>query len=147
MNETIKDILGLLQQPFSMHKIKVQSRCAKNLPKVNLSKIDGHQVIHNILTNAIQAMPAGGTVSIHTSFDAKSKLVTVEITDQGVGIASAHLPKVFEPFFTTKDHGVEKSSGLGLSIVYAIVQAAGGSINIQSSLRKGTQVRLLFPYD
>jgi signal transduction histidine kinase len=145
INEVIKDIVELLQHQMSINKIKYQIRLKKDIPGVMLSRIDGHQVVHNVLTNAMQAMPAGGTVKIRTSLDVKSQRVIVDVVDEGVGINSQHLSKIFEPFFTTKDHGVEKSSGLGLSVVHAIVQAVGGSIDVQSSLRKGTQVRIFLP--
>jgi len=145
INKIIGDILELLKNQFVDYKIKSSVRLKKGVPLVYLSRIDAHQVMQNIIANAIQAMPAGGLVKIRTLYDEKQKFVIVEISDEGVGIDPQHLPKVFEPFFTTKDHGVEKTSGLGLSIVYAIVQAAGGSITIQSSLRKGTQVRIFLP--
>ena len=72
-------------------------------------------------------------------------MITVDIEDSGVGIPQENLARIFEPFFTTKHFGVEKRSGLGLSIVYSLVQSAGGDIEIQSSLRKGTFVRVLLP--
>ena len=145
VNDVIEDILDLLDQQFSASRIKISKRLGKQLPLVGLSRIDGHQVIHNLLTNAIAAMPGGGNIRIRTFLDKTSKLMAIEVIDDGVGITSKHLPKVFEPFFTTKEQGIEKSSGLGLSIVYAIIQEAGGSIHIQSSLRKGTQVNILLP--
>src|SRR5262249_17980168 len=133
INDVISDILGLLKQEFSSSKIKSYVRLHKNIPLVTLNRLDAHQVIHNVISNALQAMPGGGIMRIRTSIDKKSKYVVVDISDEGVGIDPQHLAKVFEPFFTTKEHGIEKSSGLGLSIVHAIVSAAGGSINIHSS--------------
>ncbi len=145
INEIVEDILGLLEQQCRDSKIKVHKHLQKNLPLVHISRLNGHQVIHNILANAVEAMPAGGNIKIWTLYKKRSKFVTIEVIDEGVGITSQHLPRVFEPFFTTKEQGVEKSSGLGLSIVYAIIQSVGGSIHIQSSLRKGTQVKILLP--
>jgi signal transduction histidine kinase len=145
INEVITSILELLQQSFTLNKIKHQVRLAKELPLVKLNRVDGHQVIHNILTNAIQAMPGGGTIKIRSLWDSKLKKVIVEISDTGIGITPEHLSKVFEPFFTTKDYGVEKSSGLGLSVVNAIMKGIGGDIYVESSLRKGTQVRISIP--
>lgn len=145
INEVVKEILELLRQHISLNKIKQQIRLAKDLPNVRVNRVDGHQVIHNVVTNAIQAMPAGGTIKIRTAFEKKSNMIRVEISDTGVGITPEHLSKVFEPFFTTKDQGVEKSSGFGLSVVHAIVQAVGGSINVTSSLRNGTQVKIFLP--
>jgi len=55
------------------------------------------------------------------------------------------LPKVFEPFFTTKERGIDKSAGLGLSIIHSIIHAVGGTVHIKSSLRKGTTVQISLP--
>ena len=145
INSIINDILGLLKNQLSNSKIKTYVRLGKNVPLVKINNFDGHQIIQNILTNAMNAMPAGGKIKITTSHDVKSKGVTVEISDDGVGISQTRLVKIFEPFFTTKEQHVEKSSGLGLSIVYSILQASGGSIKINSSLRNGTQVQMFLP--
>ena len=145
VHEVINEILDLFGPQFLACKIKTSFRFQKDIPKVKLSPIDGYQVMHNVISNAIQAMPGGGSIKIRTLFEKKSKLVIVEVIDQGVGIAPGHLPRVFEPFFTTKEGGIEKNTGLGLFIVHTIVQAVGGSIDIQSSLRSGTQVRIVLP--
>ncbi len=145
INGVINDILGLLDQQFSVSRIKVNVRLKKGIPNINLSRLDGHQVVYNVIINAIQAMPGGGIIKIRTLYERKIRCVVIDISDEGIGITPKHLSRIFEPFFTTREHGVEKSSGLGLSIVYAIVQAAGGEIDIQSSLRKGTQVRIFLP--
>ncbi len=145
INEVIDDISKFFKQQISLRNIKQQTRLNKGVPKVNLSRVEGHQVMHNVLTNALQAMPAGGVLKIRTSFDEKLNVVIVEVIDDGVGISPEHLSNIFEPFFTTKDQGIEKSSGLGLSVVHAIISAAAGSVDVQSSLRKGTQVRISIP--
>ena len=145
INEVIKDILELLEQEISLREIKQKICLNKNVLNVCFSRVEGHQIIHNVLINAIQAMPAGGTLKIYASLEKKSNCVVVEVVDDGVGISSKHLANIFEPFFTTKDQGIEKSSGLGLSVVHAIISAAAGSVDVQSSLRKGTQVRISIP--
>lgn len=145
INEVIKEVLKPFRSKFVNSKIKPYIRLGQNVPLVKLNKLDGHQVIYNILTNSVKAMPAGGGIRIRTSYDLKIKMVVIEISDDGVGISQQRLAKIFEPFVTTKEQEVEQSSGLGLSIVNAIVQGSGGSINIHSSLRKGTQVRIFLP--
>lgn len=145
INDVIKDIAELFNQQLSSTKIKLHLRLKKEVPLVCINRVEGHQIFHNVLTNAIQAMPAGGTIKVRSIFDTAMNFIIVEVVDDGVGITPEHLSKIFEPFFTTKDQGVEKSSGLGLSVVHAIVQAVGGSIDVQSSLRKGTQVRIFLP--
>ncbi len=145
INDVINDVAKIFRQQAFLNEIRYQIRLNKNISLVNLNRLDGHQVIHNVLANAIQALPAGGVIKICTSFDKKTNSVLVEVLDDGVGISPENLSNIFEPFFTTRGYGVEKSSGLGLSVVHAIVQAVGGSIHVQSSLRKGTQVKILLP--
>ncbi len=145
INAAIIDVLKLFKNKLLRSKIEITLRLSTKLPKVKLNLFDCRHIIHNILSNAMRALPAGGNIKIHTSLDNPSQSVMVEISDDGVGMSQQRLAKVFEPFFITKEQGVEKASGLGLSIVYTIVQAAGGSINVRSSLRKGTQVRMLLP--
>ncbi len=145
VNDVIKDMVVLLSQQLEQGKLTVRHRLGKDLPLIAVGPVECHQIINNVLVNAIQSMPAGGVIKIRTFLDKAGKFVVVEVEDQGVGITPEHLSKVFEPFFTTKERGIEKSAGLGLSIVYSIVNAVGGSINIKSSLRKGTCVHIALP--
>ena len=145
VNEVITDIVGLLKQQIAVARIKVSLRLAKDVLLVRLSKVECHQIVHNVLVNAMQAMPAGGVVKIRTTLDRMCKTAVFEVQDEGVGITPEHLSQIFEPFFTTKERGFEKSTGLGLSIVHAIVEKAGGEIHIKSSLRAGTVVRINLP--
>ncbi len=145
VNDVIKSVLSLLDQQFKKAKVKIAARLSADMPMAKISGIDCHQIIHNVFINAIQAMPAGGKLKINTSVNKSKSRIFIDIEDEGVGITEEHLIKVFEPFFTTKERGVEKSSGLGLSIVYSIVHSIGGDIQIESSLRKGTAVHIELP--
>ena len=145
INEVVREIAGLLKQQMAAVRVKVSLRLSKNALPVRLSNVECHQVVHNVLVNAIQAMPAGGVVRIRTVLDKVNKMAVLEVRDDGVGITPEHLPQIFEPFFTTKERGFEKNAGLGLSIVNAIVEKAGGGIHIKSSLRAGTVVRIDLP--
>ena len=145
VNAVIEEILTLFHRQLESTKIKVVSRLVKDLPEVRLGKVECYQVIHNVLLNAIQAMPAGGKVLVRTSLDQDKRFVVIDIEDEGVGITPEHLSKVFEPFFTTKERGKKKNTGLGLSVVYATVHSTGGDVHIQSSLRKGTKVHIDLP--
>lgn len=109
------------------------------------------QVVHNLLINAIQAMPQGGVVLVRAKnleIGKESrppltagKYVKVTIADQGLGIAKENLPRVFDPYFTTKDHG----SGLGLATCYSIVRKHGGFITLKSKPGVGTAVHFYLP--
>lgn len=145
INDVIKNVIVDLSQQLKSACIKLVPRLGKELPRVALGPIECHQIIHNVIMNAIQAMPAGGIIKVGTSLDKARGSIGIDITDEGVGIAPDHLPKVFEPFFTTKERGSGKSSGLGLSIIYSIINAVGGSVHIKSSLRRGTTVQIFLP--
>ena len=110
-----------------------------------------NQVIHNIVLNADQAMPRGGTIDItleNKDIDKQSGLplpggpyVKISIQDKGTGIEAEHLEKIFDPFYTTKPDG----SGLGLASAYAIVNRHGGHISAFSEVGKGTTVEIYLP--
>jgi len=144
INDVIKSVSGELSEQLKSSRIKLVSRLGKKLPLAKVGLIECHQIIHNVVINAIQAMPGGGVIKVRTFID-KGGLVGIDVTDEGVGIAPDHLPKVFEPFFTTKERGIDKSAGLGLSIIHSIIHAVGGTVHIKSSLRKGTTVQISLP--
>ena len=97
----------------------------------------------NLLTNARDAMPLGGTIQISSAYDAQKDEVTLEVQDNGSGIPPEIQEKIFDPFFTTKPFG--KGTGLGLSIVHGIVRTYEGRIELNSELGQGTTLRLIFP--
>lgn len=145
LNDVVGYVLGILRQQIAEANVKVVVKYARGLPVASIGNVECHQVAYNILLNAIQAMRAGGTIKIRTVFNKPRKMVALHVEDEGVGISPEHLNKVFEPFFTTKERGFEKNTGLGLSVVQAIVTAAKGEIDIDSSLRRGTTVRIELP--
>lgn len=132
--------------------------CERNLPK-DLWPIEADpgqisQVVHNIIINAIQAMPNGGTVSIQTKNMWINQLdnplpiplppgpyVHITMSDEGIGMDKDQLEKIFDPYFSTKAEG----QGLGLASVYAIVQKHGGHISAESQANVGTTFSLYFP--
>ena len=145
INDEIKNVVDQLGQQIKSARIKLLLRLGKQLPLAVVGPIECHQIIHNVIINAIQAMPGGGVIKVRTFLDKNSGFICIDVTDEGVGITPEHLTKVFEPFFTTKERGIDKSAGLGLSIIYSIINAVGGTVQIKSSLRKGTTVQILLP--
>ncbi len=145
LNDVIKSVSGDLSQQLKFARIKLILRLEKQLPRAAIGLVECHQIIHNVMMNAIQAMPGGGMIKVKTSLDKARGFIDISVADQGVGITPEHLPKIFEPFFTTKERGVDKSAGLGLSIIHSIIGAVGGAIHIKSSLRKGTTVQISLP--
>ena len=109
------------------------------------------QVIQNLMINAIQAMPMGGTIDVTAANAtlregdqptlAHGEYVLITITDQGTGIPPQMLPRIFDPFFTTKPKG----HGLGLAISHSIISRHGGTIDVRSELGKGTTFTVYLP--
>jgi signal transduction histidine kinase len=101
------------------------------------------QALLNLIFNAIEAMPTGGTLEISTHPDADGKQVTIEVKDTGDGIPSENLDHIYDPFFTTKAPG--EGTGLGLSIVYGIIKNHGGQVKVKSELNRGTVFAIRLP--
>lgn len=113
------------------------------IPPIACNSAKINQVMMNLVTNAIDASQAGGTVTLRTAHDAAADAVLIEVIDQGAGIAPDILQRIFDPFFTTKDVG--KGTGLGLSISYGIVKEHGGSIDVESEVGKGSKFTVTLP--
>jgi signal transduction histidine kinase len=99
------------------------------------------QVVINVLSNSVEAMPEGGTIAVSTRQE--DGLVKIRIADRGPGIPEEHLSQVFDPFFTTKEIGA--GTGLGLSICYGIMSLHHGTIELASAPGKGTTVTISLP--
>jgi PAS domain S-box-containing protein len=135
--------------------VKVRIEHQETTCNARIDPTQAELAIINILLNARDAMPDGGTIVIdirNRSIDSGDRgfgemeagnYVSVTITDEGVGMTPEVLKRVTEPFFTTKDQG--KGTGLGLSMVYGFVKQSGGSLQIQSEAGQGTTVQMLFP--
>jgi PAS domain S-box-containing protein len=119
----------------------VRTRTALDLPDlvVNLDEVLMRQALTNLVQNAVEAMPEGGTLTIRGV--KSSRELSITIADTGTGIPPDLLKKIFLPFFTTKDTGV----GLGLALVHKIVLSHGGRIDVQSSEGQGTAFTVVLP--
>lgn len=139
-------------RPFIRENIRVEIRCRTNEAMVRFDSMQLEQVLINLVTNACDAMPYGGTLTIEAGLVDRSprnphgssgSYVVLSVTDSGAGISPDDLPHIFEPFFTTK--GVGKGTGLGLAITYGIVTQGGGEIEVDSSLGRGSRFDLFLP--
>ncbi len=148
VNQVISDTLVVLQNSPEMAKsIEVRKACADNL-RIHVDPQQLHQVIWNLMLNAVQEMKSGGILSIataiHTEADeagGRKKFAQVSISDTGPGIAPENQGKIFDPFFTSKETG----TGLGLTIVHRIVENYSGKIFLRSDAQTGTTFILHFP--
>ncbi len=145
VNTVIKESIAGLQHSLEASGITCDLRLSSDLPLAAIGALEFNQVITNILTNAIQAMPRGGEIRVRTVYQNKDGRIRIECHDDGFGIPSEALPHIFEPFFTTKHRGLDRSAGLGLAIVYSLLKTCHGDIVIKSKLRQGTLVQIHLP--
>jgi signal transduction histidine kinase/HAMP domain-containing protein len=134
------EITPLIEAEAQKNKVKVTIDCPATVPAVNGDAAMLRQVFTNLAINACQAMPNGGTLRV-TCSAALRRRVEIRVEDSGSGIAPEHLGKIFDLYFTTKDHG----TGIGLSMVYRIIQLHDGEIEVQSTLGRGTTFKVLLP--
>jgi signal transduction histidine kinase len=146
LREELRNSLEFIGYYLRSRKINIVQEFAGELPMVQADRQQLHQVFLNLLTNASDAMPEGGTLTLRAfagAFDDGAEAVLIEFSDTGAGIEEEDLPKLWEPFFTTKPEG--KGTGLGLSICRRTVEEHRGAINIESCRKKGTTVRIMLP--
>jgi two-component system NtrC family sensor kinase len=135
----LEDVLALAGKQLRDAGVVLHRGGAGQLPPVRVVANHMRQVFLNLILNAVEAMPQGGTLEIDTSADASA--VSVRFKDSGNGLDPAALPQIFEPFYTTKAQG----TGLGLSISYGIVAAHGGRIDVESQPGHGAAFTVHLP--
>ncbi len=154
LNETVEATLELCEPDLQNNRVAVLKDLSVSVPPISGHAAQLQQVFLNLVTNAIQAMPQGGTLTISSQAGffqlpagaegKRTEAVEIRFADTGVGIASEHLNHLFEPFFTTKEIG--KGTGLGLSVSLGIVRNHGGDIQVESAgLGRGATFRVLLP--
>jgi signal transduction histidine kinase/ActR/RegA family two-component response regulator len=123
--------------------IKIETDFATELPSIQGVESEIREALVNLIFNAVDAMPDGGTLTLRTKISKHaSPLVFLEVSDTGVGMEEDTRRRCLEPFFTTKG---ERGTGLGLAMVYGIVRRHNAEIEIESAVGKGTTMRLCFP--
>ena len=149
VSELLSGLLELYAHKLQTLKVKMEKRLETTAP-ITASPGEIRQVLSNLVGNALDAVPEGGTIKVHV-FPSRDwrhpwqEGVRISIADSGHGIRREHLASIFDPFFTTKG---EKGTGLGLWVSYGIVQKYGGTIHVHSSVRpqhSGTCFSVFFP--
>jgi signal transduction histidine kinase len=143
IKDLTEEVIQLTANEIKHSKVKVARRFASNLPPFHGDRQQISQVFVNLVLNAIDAMPDGGTLTVTTRITDARDYITVEIEDTGVGIPEYELPNIFDPFFTSKPHG--KGTGLGLSVSLGIIRKHGGDIRVASRPNEGTVFTVLLP--
>jgi signal transduction histidine kinase len=139
LHNILEEIFLLIESKSLLENVELCRCYAKSLPLVSVDSAQVKQVFLNLATNAIQAMPSGGQLTISTS--TKSGKAVVRFSDTGCGISEPQLLKIFDPFYTTKEQG----TGLGLTISYRIIEHHNGRLSVESVLGKGTTFIVEFP--
>jgi signal transduction histidine kinase len=143
LNELLRGALQLARYDRRTKEIRVETDLAMDLPSLALVQDQIFQVLFNLILNAIDAMPSGGTLTLRSRAGTADRAVVIEVEDTGTGIPQDHLGRIFEPFFTTKRPGA--GTGLGLSLSYGMMQSIGGRIEVRSTEGKGSLFRAVFP--
>jgi two-component system cell cycle sensor histidine kinase/response regulator CckA len=156
INDIVKEILKLIGQTFAK-TLEIVTNLSPQLPAVVADGGQIHQVLLNLCVNARDAMPAGGRLQIQTNvvdgdrvrkrfpIALSDRYVVIEVRDTGTGMDEATKTKIFEPFFTTKESG--KGTGLGLAVVFGVVQTHKGFIDVESEIGKGSTFRVYLPVE
>jgi signal transduction histidine kinase len=143
LNEIISERLFFIESRCAKHGIEIIRQLDSSLPIILADPSQLHQLLINLMVNAVQAMPAGGRLILRT--EAVNNRVQLTVEDTGIGIPEDILSKIFLPFFTTKD--ADQGTGLGLSVVDDIVKSHGGEIRAASKPGKGTTFTVMLPVD
>jgi len=156
VNEIVRRAARILQNQFALHHIELEQNLPPNLPPVSADTSQMQQVLVNLFMNADDAIgEKGGRITVTTaaasaditkgnSLSSAHQYVQIKVSDTGCGIPPGNVSKIFEPFFTTKG---QKGNGLGLAMVWGIIEKHDGGITVESELGKGTTFNILLPVD
>jgi signal transduction histidine kinase len=145
LNQVVEDVVALSRHLIHTNGVELTLHLDNSLPWVTMDANQIKQVLLNLVHNALQAMPGGGSMEITTNSSPRegSNGVMVSVCDTGVGISQGNQSRIFEPFFTTK--GDKGGTGLGLSVTYGIVTDHGGQIDVESQPGKGSLFKVWLP--
>ncbi|GAI57743.1 unnamed protein product, partial [marine sediment metagenome] len=143
LNNLVNKIVILFKQEIKNKQIIFYLELSSDISLIEADKDQIRQILMNVVINAIQAIPEKGKIKIKTEKDLLrgEPAVKLVIEDNGIGIAEKDLNQIFDPFFSTKEQG----SGLGLSIVYKLVEGHQGEIKVESKEGEGTKFIIFLP--
>jgi PAS domain S-box-containing protein len=147
LNRILEQVIDLTRARWSAMPqergivIHMQTDLAARLPTILGAESEIHDALTNLILNAVDAMPQGGTLTLRSQV-LEPNQVRVDVIDTGIGMDEATRTRCLEPFFTTKG---ERGTGLGLAMVYGMLERHGGEVQIESELGQGTSFRLIFP--
>ena len=147
LGQIFQESLILLEREMTKYRIRLDKQF-EDVPEAMANGNQIQQVLLNLLINARQAMPDGGTILLKLSHDTGNEMVVMVVRDSGSGIPKEKLPRIFDRFYSTKDGPDESGkggTGLGLSACRNIIESHQGRIRVESSVGKGTQFTIMLP--
>jgi len=146
-NSMIKSTVSLLEHKLKLSAVLIELDLQSDLPTVHCDGSQMQQVVINLILNGAEAAQGklNGKVIVKTQVNANQDQLLLSVSDNGDGISEENLSKIFNPFFTTKGEG--KGVGLGLAVVFGIIEAHKGDIDVKSELSKGTTFIVTLPFD
>jgi two-component system NtrC family sensor kinase len=141
INAIIESAVGIVANEFRLRHVSIENQLAADMENTLLDRNQIEQVLINLLLNALQAVEENGRVTVRSTVDSGKKSISVEIADNGCGIAAVDFKNIFEPFFSTKANG----TGLGLSVSYGIIKNHQGDIRVFSEPGQGARFKIKFP--
>jgi two-component system nitrogen regulation sensor histidine kinase NtrY len=142
LNALLREVAQLFQAQLARGPAtKVEWALAEDLPKIDADPVLLRRAVENLILNAMDAMPQGGTLLLNTAMNGDGQRVVLEITDSGSGLTPEECERLFTPYYTTKQFG----TGLGLAIVQSVVSDHGGTINVSSRKSVGTTFHIELP--
>jgi C4-dicarboxylate-specific signal transduction histidine kinase len=139
VNSLIESSLSLIQYDKRAKDVTIVRDLWTEMPEITTDGNQLSQVIVNIVLNAVDAMPAGGTLTIRSRV--KDDHIVIIFEDTGIGISKENISRIFDPFFTTK----EKGTGLGLAVSYSIIKKLNGSLTVESEMHRGSTFVITLP--
>ncbi len=139
VRNVLQDVIALMNSEALLHNIEFRISFTEEACLISCEENQLKQVFINLLKNAIEAMPSGGTIHIYITY--KRDYISITITDEGVGIPDEMIPKIGDPFFTGKETG----TGLGIMVSQRIINSHRGTLDIKSQVNVGTTVHLQLP--
>jgi signal transduction histidine kinase len=141
LNKIVLEGLYFLESRCQKNSIELIRNLKNDLPHILADEFQINQVLINLVVNAIQAMPNGGKLTIST--DNSVDYVYLIVEDTGIGMSEEIRKKIFLPFFSTKS--INEGTGLGLTVCYGIISSHNGTINVESTLGKGSRFEIKIP--
>jgi C4-dicarboxylate-specific signal transduction histidine kinase len=143
INETIQEVVSLLNHESSRHGILISTELAAGLPRVRGDRVQLQQVVVNLIMNAVDATRtiSEGPREILIRSTTEAECVVVSVEDSGTGLTAEHMERIFEPFFTTKEQGI----GMGLSISRSIVENHSGKLSASTRTPRGAKFEFRLP--